>query len=93
MRRVGGASLLGETAAVDPSVCVLCGGPNGCALAAPSPGSPEAPAEGAENARCWCMEERFPAGLLMAATSSDGGASCICRQCLKKSANSDPPSI
>ncbi|HEB90107.1 MAG TPA: hypothetical protein ENI85_11090 [Deltaproteobacteria bacterium] len=64
---------------VDRSRCVLCGGPNECALARSSGGS-----AGASKAPCWCVSERFPAALLDRAAARDGGASCICRRCLER---------
>ncbi|HIF94577.1 MAG TPA: hypothetical protein EYQ60_15870 [Myxococcales bacterium] len=63
---------------VDRSRCVICGGPNDCALAG-------ADANGDKrDAPCWCVEETFPTSLLDVANARDGGASCICRHCLEK---------
>jgi hypothetical protein len=63
---------------VDRSRCVICGGPNECALAG-------ADGKGDKSdARCWCVEESFPMPLLDTANAKDGGASCICRRCLEK---------
>jgi len=60
---------------IDRSRCVLCGGPNDCALAR----------EGEEtDGPCWCVDESFPATLLTRATDQDGGDRCICRLCLEK---------
>ena len=65
---------------IDRSRCVLCGGPNECALARSSGES-----VGASKAPCWCVSESFPAALLERAAARDGGASCICRRCLERS--------
>ena len=61
---------------VDKSRCVLCGGPNDCALAVDGKKGDQP---------CWCVSETFPASLLEAATAKDDGASCVCRQCLESS--------
>ena len=64
---------------VDRSRCVLCGGPNDCALA-------QAGADEDEAAEpCWCVGREFPTVLVDRATRRDGGASCICRSCLDAS--------
>ncbi len=65
---------------IDRSRCVLCGGPNECALAR-SPSGPDIASE----APCWCVSETFPASLLERADAKDGGARCICRDCLERS--------
>ena len=72
---------------VDRSRCVLCGGPNDCALAkvdvqSKSRGGADARSE----APCWCVGESFPLRLLEAANAKDAGASCVCRACLEKAA-------
>ncbi|MFT4193301.1 MAG: cysteine-rich CWC family protein, partial [Ottowia sp.] len=41
----------------DPACCPLCGGPNGCAMAAPQAADGALPA-------CWCMAADFPPALL-----------------------------
>jgi len=75
---------------IDRSRCVLCGGPNDCALAK------RGADDGAENADepCWCVDRRFPADLLERASARDEGASCICRSCLEagSGSESDPAS-
>ena len=32
---------------------------------------------------CWCVAQSFPDALTKKADKVDGGASCICRSCLK----------
>ncbi len=59
-----------EDDGVDRSRCVLCGGPNDCAMAAP-PGSSSADATAEA---CWCVARRFPERLVRAATDRDGAA-------------------
>ena len=59
----------------DRGSCVLCGEPNECALARGG-GTSEDP--------CWCFEASFPVELLAAATTKDGGQSCVCRRCLER---------
>jgi hypothetical protein len=66
---------------VEASRCVLCGGPNDCALARPGAASSDAP--------CWCVDRVFPARLSERASERDGGASCICRRCLDAEAGAD----
>jgi len=63
---------------IDRSRCVLCGRPNDCALARDG-----TPADGP----CWCVDESFPPPLLDRAQAKDGGASCICRDCLAREAS------
>lgn len=58
------------------SCCVLCGGPNDCALARDNP---------LDATPCWCVSETFPTRLQEQATERDAGASCICRACLAQS--------
>ena len=65
---------------VDRSRCVICGGPNDCALARRA-GNREADA----GEPCWCVAETFPADLLDRANARDGGESCVCRRCLERS--------
>ena len=66
---------------IDRSRCVLCGGPNECALARDAVSDGESrEVETAEP--CWCVGQVFPETLTEGATARDGGASCICRSCL-----------
>jgi hypothetical protein len=62
---------------IDRSRCVLCGGPNDCALERPGEDGDEAAQP------CWCVGRVFPTVLVDRATRRDGGASCICRRCLE----------
>ena len=48
--------------------CPLCGGPNGCGLAA---GSSE----------CWCFSARIPSQVLDRIPPEARNASCICQAC------------
>jgi hypothetical protein len=58
---------------IDPSRCPLCGGPNGCRLAA-HPG---------EGGRCWCFAARFPERLLARVPERARNRACICQKCLE----------
>jgi hypothetical protein len=66
---------------IDRSRCVLCGGPNECAMALEDVSEREA-GNVAKEEPCWCVGQVFPKALTEGATARDGGASCICRSCL-----------
>jgi hypothetical protein len=53
------------------AVCLLCGGPNGCAVAAC----------GRFDVACWCSKVRFSAELLARVPPVHRGNACICRRC------------
>ena len=53
---------------IDPTICPLCGGPNGCGTA-----------EGAS--KCWCCEVRIPAEVLERIPPEAQSIVCICRRC------------
>lgn len=55
------------------SACPLCGRDNGCAVQA-----------GRDPAGCWCMNARFPAGLLERVPPEKRRKSCICQDCLDR---------
>lgn len=59
---------------IDPGICPLCGGPNGCIHAGP------APAPGP----CWCISVVFPKELLDLVPEGAKRRACICRHCLEK---------
>ena len=61
-------------AVIDAARCVVCGGPNGCAMA--GSGRPE------DAAGCWCMAPGAvdPAALAAIPTALRGRA-CICARC------------
>ncbi|MFN3375806.1 MAG: cysteine-rich CWC family protein [Burkholderiaceae bacterium] len=50
--------------------CPLCGGPNGCAMAAGLP--PE---------RCWCMQAPLDPAALARIPATDRGLRCVCAAC------------
>ncbi|WP_198150799.1 cysteine-rich CWC family protein [Caldimonas taiwanensis] len=56
---------------IDTSRCPLCGGPNGCAMAAPA----QAPTP------CWCTRVRFRAETLARVPQPLRRRACICRRC------------
>jgi hypothetical protein len=57
-------------------LCPLCGGPNGCAVAA----------SGSFEAACWCAGAAFPPALLQRLPASSRGCACICRGCVDTAA-------
>ncbi|MBW6493798.1 MAG: cysteine-rich CWC family protein, partial [Burkholderiaceae bacterium] len=54
--------------------CPLCGGPNACAAAA----------TGSTAVKCWCLDERFDAGLLARVPDELKRVACICRNCARE---------
>ncbi len=61
-------------AAVDPTRCPLCGGPNACAMEiARATGEPQPP--------CWCTQVNFSAELLAQVPAPARHKACICKQC------------
>jgi len=71
-----GAELAQDTApaAVDPTRCPLCGGPNTCAMeTARATGQPQPP--------CWCTQVNFSAELLAQVPAPARHKACICKQC------------
>lgn len=59
---------------VDTTRCPICGAPNNCCQAA----------SGASSVLdCWCIYERFPAGLLELVPPALKNRACICRDCLE----------
>ena len=63
-----------------PQNCPLCGGPNGCAVAAGGP----------TDAACWCAQEAFPPSLLQDLPPETRGRVCICRRCAQAAAGPGP---
>jgi len=59
---------------VAASVCPLCGGPNGCAMAAAGVDQDRA-------APCWCVAAVIAPAALSRARALDGGAACLCAAC------------
>lgn len=62
------------SAAVDPSRCPLCGGPNTCA-------EEVARATGRRQEPCWCIRVDFNAELLGQVPPMAKGQACICPAC------------
>ncbi|MEZ5620265.1 MAG: cysteine-rich CWC family protein [Burkholderiaceae bacterium] len=60
---------------LDPGRCPLCGGANGCAMAA-----------GDHDAPCWCTQVGFAPELLARVPAAARGLACICRRCAKAGA-------
>jgi hypothetical protein len=50
--------------------CPLCGGPNGCSVAA-----------GEDPALCWCMRVEFPAELTRRIPEAGRDQACVCAAC------------
>jgi len=65
------ASVSSTESPLDTATCVLCGGPNQCALAA----DPEA-------TQCWCDSVTFDDELLARVPDSAVRKVCICQKCL-----------
>jgi hypothetical protein len=61
-------------------LCPLCGGPNGCAVAA----------AGSFEAACWCAGAAFPPALLQRLPDGSRGRACICRGCVDAAAPAPP---
>ncbi|XHR31228.1 MAG: cysteine-rich CWC family protein [Chthoniobacteraceae bacterium] len=59
---------------VDPSLCPLCGGPNGCHLCTTD----------ANKGPCWCTEVTIPRELLERVPEELRNRACICRECITK---------
>lgn len=58
-------------AVVPAAVCPLCGGANGCALAAADGGTGE----------CWCSTARIAPEALARIPAPERGRRCICARC------------
>lgn len=56
---------------VDPRLCPLCRGPNGCAMAA----DPDA-------RDCWCSHTRIPDELLERLPAEARDVACVCARCV-----------
>lgn len=79
---------------VDRSRCVLCGGPNDCALARREAAvASDARSRNAPEQTCWCVGRVFPESLTRRATQRDGGARCVCLACLEKEIDGDPSGV
>ena len=52
-----------------PDLCVLCGGVNGCGVAA-------------GQSDCWCFATRVPEGLLARVPDEMRDRACICQVCI-----------
>ncbi|MGO8676046.1 MAG: cysteine-rich CWC family protein [Limisphaerales bacterium] len=70
----------GVNSPVDPARCPLCGGPNGCQLAAGA----------ASNAQCWCATKRFPSELLARVPEYARRRACICQRCWSEAVQNRP---
>jgi hypothetical protein len=64
---------------LDPSRCPLCGGDNGCAMAAEQ-------ATGETQPACWCVSASFSAALLARLPAGAIDAACICVRCVAEDA-------
>lgn len=73
----GGDDLLNES--IDPLICPVCGGDNGCALLAGRPIE-----------TCWCLRTRVPKELLAAIPDERRGKACVCRACATRGAPAKP---
>ena len=63
--------------APDPSRCPLCGQDNRCAMEIErATGQPQGP--------CWCVDARFPPGLLAQLPPEAEGQACICAACVAR---------
>ncbi|WP_345064994.1 cysteine-rich CWC family protein [Acidovorax lacteus] len=60
----------GSAPTAPPERCPLCGGPNGCAMAAGQP--PES---------CWCMQATLDPAALARIPAADRGLRCVCAAC------------
>ena len=58
----------------NPSLCPLCGGPNGCQLCAPIAGK----------GPCWCVNTAMPDALLARVPENLRNRACICQTCVEK---------
>lgn len=63
------------------AACPLCGGANGCAMAAPEGGAEE----------CWCVSARIPAETLARIPAEDRDRRCICAGCAGAGSGATPP--
>ncbi|MBB6674855.1 cysteine-rich CWC family protein [Cohnella nanjingensis] len=64
---------------IDPAICPVCGGDNGCALLAGQPIE-----------QCWCMRTRIPKEVLSAIPAERRGKACVCQACAAGSAPARP---
>ncbi len=77
------------SAPLDPSLCPLCGGPNGCAMAIGigcSVGGGVGcgvTASAAAAEPCWCTREQFSAQLLQQVPPTARDKACICLACVQ----------
>ena len=67
-RRVSDRTSLPVDVIVRPDVCPVCGGPNGCGIAA-----------GAST--CWCFTASIPAAALARVPDAARDLSCLCAAC------------
>ena len=67
----------------DPSRCPLCGGNNGCAMAAQQ-------ASGETQPACWCVSAVFSPALLARLPAGAQDAACICARCVAGDAAAQP---
>ena len=71
---------------LDPMVCPLCGGPNGCAMEQErASGQPQRP--------CWCTQASFTPALLARLPEDARRRACICAACARAAAEGEraPP--
>ncbi|MEW5931888.1 MAG: cysteine-rich CWC family protein [Gemmatimonadota bacterium] len=68
-------------AAAAAAACPLCGGDNGCAMAAGDGGAGE----------CWCSAARIPPETLERIPGAERGWRCVCARCAGAAPTSDPP--
>jgi Cysteine-rich CWC len=59
--------------ALDPSRCPLCGGANGCAMAA-----------GCNGEACWCTKVTVTAAMLERVPAERRGVACFCAACIAR---------
>ena len=74
---------MSEAFSGDAARCVLCEGPNDCAMAREGRSAGTAMVDEKESAPCWCVGKRFPEDLLARARSETrgGAARCVCERC------------
>jgi Cysteine-rich CWC len=75
---MAGGSMLKNSAALNQSLCPLCGKANQCAIEIEK-------ATGVKQAACWCVGMDFSADLLSQVPASAQGQACICAACAAKS--------
>jgi hypothetical protein len=66
-----------NSAALNQSLCPLCGKTNECAMEIEK-------ATGVKQAACWCVGMDFSADLLAKVPASAQGQACICAACLSQ---------